>query len=120
MRTTNGMNRSVATAAVLTATLVAGCASRSISTDWAGSIRDMIGSKGEVAYFAGVADLPVRDGPKLSAKLVGHLTLHQRILRSTVTNGYARVRVPEGSLHGWVVSAKLLRTLPADDTSSVK
>lgn len=89
-------------------------------TTWGGSVRDLIGSKAEVAYFAGSADLPVRDGPKLSAKLVGHLTLHQRVLRSTVTNGYARVRVPDGSLHGWVVSAKLLRELPADDTSSVK
>ena len=115
MRTTNGVSWSVAIAAVLTATLVAGCASRNISTDWVGSIRDMIGSKAEVAYFAGVGDLPVRDGPKLSAKLVGHLTLHQRVLRSTVANGYARVRVPDGSLHGWVVSAKLLRKLPADD-----
>ena len=116
MRTTNGVSWSVAAAAVLTATLVAGCSNR----NWVGSIRDMIGSKAEVAYFAGVADLPVRDGPKLSAKLVGHLTLHQRVLRSTVANGYARVRVPDGSLHGWVVSAKLLRKLPADDTSSVK
>ena len=118
MRKNNGLRWSVATAAVLTATLVAGCSSRSISTNWVGDIRDMIGSKAEVAYFAGVADLSVRDGPKLSAKLVGHLTLHQKVLRSTVTNGYARVRVPDGSLHGWVVSAKLLRKLPADDTSS--
>ena len=118
MRTTNRLGWSVATAAVLTATLVAGCSNRNILTNWGGDIRDMIGSKAEVAYFAGVADLPVRDGPKLSAKLVGHLTLHQRVLRSTVANGYARVRVPDGSLHGWVVSAKLLRKLPTDDTSS--
>ena len=112
------MSWSVATAAVPTATLFAGCSSRSSSTNWVGDIRDMIGSKAEVAYFAGVADLSVRDGPKLSAKLIGHLTLHQKVLRSTVTNGYARVRVPDGSLHGWVVSAKLLRKLPADDKSS--
>jgi hypothetical protein len=118
MRKKNGLSWSVATAAVLTGTLVAGCSSRSISTNWVGDIRDMIGSKAEVAYFAGIADLSVRDGPKLSAKLVGHLTLHQKVLRSTVTNGYARVRVPDGSLHGWVVSAKLLRKLPADDKSS--
>jgi hypothetical protein len=115
MRTTNGVSWSVAIAAVLTAALVAGCASRRISTDWVGDIRNLIGSEAEVAYFVGVADLSVRDGPKLSAKLVGHLTLHQKVLRSTVSNGYARVRVPDGSLHGWVIDAKLLRKLPAEE-----
>jgi hypothetical protein len=114
---TNGVSWGIAMVAVLTATLVAGCANRNLSTDWVGEIRDMIGSKGEVAYFAGVADLSVRAGPKLSGKLVGHLTLHQEVLRSTVSNGYARVRVPDGSLHGWVINSKLLRKLPSADES---
>ena len=117
MRTTKSVSWSVVTA-VLTASLVAGCSSGSVSTDWVGDIRDMIGSKAEVACFAGIDDLPVRDGPKLSAKLVGHLTLHQKVFRSAVANGYARVRVPDGSLHGWVIDRKLLRKPPADDESS--
>ena len=109
----NGVRWPVATAALLAAALVAGCSARSVSTG-VSDVVDWIGSKAEVAYFVGVDDLALRDGPKLSAKLVGHLTLHQEVLRSTVENGYARVRVPDGSLHGWVINRKLLRKLPSD------
>jgi len=105
---------SVVTAAVLAVTLVAGCSTQKISAGW-NDVVDMIGSKGEVPYFAGVAGLTVRSGPKLSAKRVGHLELHQRVLRSAVENGYARIRVPDGSLQGWVIDAKLLPELPSDE-----
>lgn len=118
MRTMNGVSWSVAAAAVLMGTLVTGCSIGERTTTWAGDIRDFIGSKAEVACFAGVDDLSVRDGPKLSAKLVGKLALHQKVFRSTIENGYARVRVPDGSLDGWVIDAKLLRELPSDDTDA--
>lgn len=107
------MSRLIVATAMLTAAVLAGCSRVRIPT----SLNDVgqnIGLKGEVAYFAAVDDLSVRDGARLSAKVVGHLELHQVVLRSTVDNGYARVRVPCGSLRGWVDDDKLVAKLPAD------
>ena len=73
-----------------------------------------MGLRGEVPYFATVDELSVRNGARLSAKIVGHLELHQMVLRSGVNNGYARIRVPYGGLRGWVDDDKLTATPPSD------
>ncbi len=59
------------------------------------------------AVYAAVDGLPVLDKPAGSARTVGHLALNQKVTRSKVENGFARVKA--GSLEGWVVDSKLSR-----------
>jgi hypothetical protein len=98
---------------MLAMAVLAGCSRARVPTSLDEAGRDL-GMRGEVPYFAAVDNLSVRDGAKLSARVVGHLDLHQVVLRSGVNNGYARMRVPYGSLRGWVDDDKLLEKLPSD------
>ena len=99
--------------AMLAVAVLAGCSRMRNPAGWTESVRD-IGLRGEVPYFAAVDHVSVRDGARLSAKIVGHLELHQMVLRSGVDDGYARIRIPDGSLRGWVDDAKLVEKLPSD------
>src|SRR5262245_52457333 len=108
------MRKSVVATSVLAVALLVGCSRVRNATNWTeGAVRS-IGLRGEVVYFAAVDDLSVRDGPRLSARVVGHLELHQMVFRSGVDHGYARIRLCDGSLRGWVDDAKLVETLPSE------
>jgi len=107
------MSRKVVATAMLAVAVLVGCSRARIPTGWKEAGRS-IGLRGEVPYFAAVDDLSVRNGARLSAKVVGHLELHQMVFRSGVDNGYARIRLPDGSLRGWVDDAKLVEKLPSD------
>jgi hypothetical protein len=104
--------RTIATV-MLAMVMLAGCSRAQIPTSLDEAGRD-IGMRGEMPYFVAVDRLSVRDGARLSARVVGHLKLHQVVLRSGVNNGYARIRVPYGSLRGWVDDDKLVAKLPSD------
>ena len=98
---------------MLAAAVLAGCSRARIPTSFADAA-SRIGLKGEVPYYAAVDHVSVRDSARLSARVVGHLKLHQMVLRSGIDNGYARIRLPDGSLRGWVEDAKLVEKLPSD------
>ena len=97
---------------VLVAALVAGCSSTKSMPDWFGS-DSKSSAKGEEVFFAGVARLPVLAEPKGSAAVRGHLALHQKVIRTKIQGGYARVRAAKGGLEGWVLNSRLLWKLPA-------
>lgn len=100
---------------MLAMAVLAGCSSgRPRIPTSLNDVGENLGFRGEVPAFAAVDNLSVRDGARVSARVVGHLDLHQMVLRSGVNNGYARVRVPYGSLRGWVDDDKLLEKLPSD------
>jgi hypothetical protein len=100
-----------AMAVIAVSVLASGCSAAKKPGEWLG-----FGSKGaakqEGVFFAGADGLVVRDAPESSAKVVGTLALHQKVVRSKVTNGYALVRTADGGIAGWVVNAKLLWKLP--------
>jgi len=98
-------------AVIAASVLASGCSAAKKSGEWLG-----FGSKGaakeEGVFYASADGLVLRDAPESSAKIVGTLALHQKVVRSKVTNGYALVRAADGGIAGWVVNAKLLWKLP--------
>ncbi|HXC51424.1 MAG TPA: hypothetical protein VN634_11105 [Candidatus Limnocylindrales bacterium] len=94
-------------AGMLVVTLVAGgCSGSNGIGDLFSSGRSS--SAASSAVYAAVDGLPVLDKPAGSARTVGRLALNQKVSRSKVDNGFARVKA--GSLQGWVVNSKLSRT----------
>jgi hypothetical protein len=93
--------------------LVTGCSGGMNPRGWlGGDPKDQ--ANGETVYYAGVDDLTVREAPEASAEIVGRLALHEKVFRSEVAKGYARVRTADSRLTGWVVNARLIWKLPAD------
>lgn len=97
---------------VLVLALVAGCSGTTPMPGWFGS-DSRSGARGEEVFFAGAARLPVLAEPKGSAAVRGHLALHQKVIRTKIQSGYARVRADKGGLEGWVLNSRLLWKLPA-------
>jgi|GEM_PF-1860990 len=96
-------------AAILAATLATGCAAA--KTPFGSSSKD---SKAAAqTLYAGLQGLKVYKKPAPSSEVLGKLSLHQKVTRSKVDNGYAYVRVQGGKLEGWVVNSKLLSRVPA-------
>ena len=91
--------------------LASGCSAAKKTGEWLG-FESKGAAKEKGVFYAGADGLVVRDAPKSSGKVVGTLSLHQKVVRSKVTDGYALVRVSAGDLAGWVVNAKLLWKLP--------
>jgi pyruvate/2-oxoglutarate dehydrogenase complex dihydrolipoamide acyltransferase (E2) component len=91
--------------------LTSGCSAAKKTGEWLG-FESKGAAKEKGVFYAGTDGLVVRDAPKSSAKLIGTLSLHQKVVRSKVTDGYALVRVSGGDLAGWVVNANLLWKLP--------
>ena len=103
---------------MLAVVLAAGCSSGKSPGRWFGLGKS--GARQEGVFFAGENGLTVRDAPKASGKIVGQLSLHQKVVRSKVTDGYALVRVVNGHLAGWVVNAKLLWKLPGSQPAETE
>lgn len=108
-------SRSVAMVAIVA--LVAGCSGSKSMPDWFGS-DSKSGARGEEVFFAGVAGLPVLAEPKGSSAVRGHLALHQKVIRTKLQSGYARVRAAKGGLEGWVLNSRLLWKLPASGAAT--
>jgi hypothetical protein len=65
-------------------------------------------------YYAAVAGLTVYSEPSSSSKVVGELSLHEKVRRYKLQGGYAYVKADAGGLAGWVNNSRLLWRLPAE------
>ena len=72
----------------------------------------------ELPYYAGRRNLKVYSAPRRGARVLGTLALHQKVLRSEVQDGYARIRTPDGRKQGWVNNGLLIWRLPAAKRSA--
>jgi hypothetical protein len=68
-------------------------------------------------YYAAVEGLTVYAEPSESSKVVGHLALHEKVIRSRLERGYAYVTVSKSGLDGWVDNGQLLWRVPASAAS---
>ena len=64
-------------------------------------------------YYANEAGLKVYSEPTSSSKVVGKLSLHEKVTRFKVERGYAYVKADASGLAGWVNNSMLLWRLPA-------
>jgi len=69
-------------------------------------------------YYAGVEALKVYSEPSTSAKVVGQLSLHEKVTRSKLERGYAYVEGDKSGAKGWVNNAQLLWRLPGAPTTT--
>jgi len=68
-------------------------------------------------YYAGVEGLKVYSEASTSAKVVGTLSLHEKVVRSDIQRGYGLVESSKSGLKGWVDNAQLVWRLPAASTT---
>jgi hypothetical protein len=64
-------------------------------------------------YYAGVDGLKVYSEASSSSKVVGTLSLHEKVVRTNLERGYAFVESTKSELKGWVDNAQLIWRLPA-------
>jgi hypothetical protein len=81
----NGARKKVATGLTLILVLGAGCSSGKSPGQWLGLGKSSASQQG--AFFAGIDGLTVRDAPNGSAKVLGELALHQKVMRSKGSGG---------------------------------
>lgn len=62
-------------------------------------------------YYAGSDGLTVFKGPSASSKVVGKLSLHEKVTRTKLEGGFAYVESATGT-KGWVANAQLIRRVP--------
>ena len=63
-------------------------------------------------YYAGIEGLKVFGEPSASSKVVGALSLHEKVTRTKLERGYAYVESAKSGMKGWVINAQLLWRLP--------
>lgn len=63
-------------------------------------------------YYAGVEGLKVYSEPSASSKVVGKLSLHEKVTRTKLERGYAYVESAKTGAKGWVINAQLIWRLP--------
>lgn len=110
-------------ALLLAAGLASGCSSGGAASKGKGwSFSNLLGGKDSASthpaakaqvLYAAEAGVNVLREASSSAKVVGELTLHQKVLRSRVSGSYSYIKAADGALQGWVPSSKLLGRLPA-------
>jgi Bacterial SH3 domain len=69
-------------------------------------------------YYAAVDGLKVYTEPSTSSKVVGTLSLHERVTRSDLRRGYALVESSRSGVKGWVDNARLLWRVPTAPATS--
>ena len=116
------------TAATLSvAVALAGCATIQQSVGgWFGSTTPTPAPTPQVApaaaaprvYYAGVEGLKVYSEPSTSSKVIGQLSLHEKVTRSKLERGYAYVESAKSGAKGWVNNAQLLWRLPGTPTTA--
>jgi len=108
--------QAVTLAAVLATTLsLAGCSVQKTASGWFGGERPAAtsGARAGRVYYASVAGLTVYSEPSSSSKVVGELSLHEKVTRYKLQGGYAYVTADASGLTGWVNNGMLLWRLPA-------
>ncbi len=103
------------------AVVIAGCASmQQTVSGWFGATpTPQATSAGALAprvYYAGIEGLKVYSEPSASAKVVGVLSLHEKVTRTKLESGYAYVESAKAK--GWVKNAQLIWRLPTAPTSA--
>ena len=89
-----------------------GCSAQKKASGWFGGGEGSEGGAGQ-RYYAAAAGLTVYSEPTSSSKVVGKLSLHERVTRHKVTRGYAYVKADASGLEGWVNNSMLIWRLPA-------
>ena len=69
-------------------------------------------------YYAGADELKVYSEPSASSKVVGSLSLHEKVTRTKLERGYAYVEGAKSGVKGWVINAQLLWRLPSAPTTA--
>ena len=69
-------------------------------------------AQGPRVYFAGAEGLKLYSEPSASAKVVGTLSLHEKVTRSKLERGFAYVESAKSGLKGWVINAQLIWRVP--------
>jgi hypothetical protein len=64
-------------------------------------------------YYAGVEGLKVYSEASAFSKVVGTLSLHEKVVRMNLERGYAFVESTKSEVKGWVDNAQLIWRLPA-------
>ena len=92
--------------------IVASCATTQQATGTAPTA-EPTASRGPRVYYAGVEGLKVYSETSASSKVVGTLSLHEKVVRTNLERGYAFVESTERDLKGWVDNAQLIWRLPS-------
>ena len=74
----------------------------------------------ELPYYASRPGMKVYSVPRRGSRVLATLTRHQKVLRSDVQRGYARIRTPDGRIQGWVDNGLLIWRLPASKPSGTR
>lgn len=74
----------------------------------------------ELPYYASRPGMKVYSAPRRGSRVLATLTRHQKVLRSDVQRGYARIRTPDGRIQGWVDNGLLIWRLPASQPSATR
>ena len=108
--------------AVCVAATVAGCASvRQRVGGWFGrksAPETVAAPQAPRAFYARTEGLKVYSEPSASSKVVGTLSLHEKVTRSKVERGYAYVESTKSVVKGWVDNAKLTWRSPTAPTAA--
>lgn len=74
----------------------------------------------ELPYYASRPGMKVYSAPRPGSRVLATLSRHQKVLRSDVQRGYARIRTPDGRIRGWVDNGLLIWRLPAAKPSGTR
>jgi len=74
----------------------------------------------ELPYYASRPGMKVYSAPRRGSRVLTTLTRHQKVLRSDVQRGYARIRTPDDRIQGWVDNGLLIWRLPASQRSATR
>jgi hypothetical protein len=69
-------------------------------------------------YYAGVEGMRVYSDPSPSSKVVGELSLHERVTRTKLERGFAFVESAKSGTKGWVKNEQLIWRLPTAPTTA--
>jgi len=68
-------------------------------------------------YFAGTEGMKLYSKPSASSKVVGELSLHEKVTRFKLERGFAYVESTKSGLKGWVNNSQLIWRLPTTPTT---
>jgi len=73
-----------------------------------------VGAAPSSVYYAAVDGLKVYSEATSRSKVLGVLSLHEKVTRTRLDRGYAYVESAKRDLKGWVINAKLIWRLPSE------
>ena len=69
-------------------------------------------------YFAGTEAVKLYSEPSASSKVIGELSLHEKVTRFKLERGFAYVESAARGLKGWVKNSQLIWRLPSGATTT--